>query len=739
MEKKHFKKKLTISTSNTIKKKFDKFDYAKSQNKSSVIIEKKNIRSGFKKTSQQFHKPKPKPFIKPDKIFGKNTPSFGKDFEKRKQAEQRATKRAKGQADDERNVKNKSTERKRNYKLTLSRALNEDDPGFKSRSLAAIKRARKKENKLSSNNLSNESRKSIIRDINVPNVITIRELANRMAEQASNIIKHLMGMGVTATINHSIDADTAEYLIKEFGHNPIREEKIDIKIDKTVAQKKANLTKRAPIVTIMGHVDHGKTSLLDALRDTDIVSKEYGGITQHIGAYQVSLNNEKITFIDTPGHAAFTEMRARGSKLTDIVILVVAADEGVKPQTVEAIKHAKAAKVPIIVVINKCDLPGAKPQNIKNQLLEYELIAEELSGETLFVEVSAKTKKNLEKVKESILLQAEILDIKADYETKATGIVLESKIDKGRGPISTLIIINGTLKKGDYFVSGLTWGKIRALVNDKGLTVDNATPSTPVEVLGMNGVAKAGDDFIVVENESKAKEINEYRAENLSTNKNSLVFATKDSAFKESKIKEMNIIIKSDVHGSSEAIKNAILNVKNEEVIPKIIHSEVGLITETDVSLAKASNAVLIAFNVKPSKEAKKMAENYKIEIKYFNIIYEVLDFIKLNLSGMLTPNIEEKILGSAEVLQIFKVSKVGKVAGSKVVDGEISLESKARLIRDGNIVYTGKIGSIFREKNAAKQVTAGLECGIILKDFADYKKNDIIEVFNIKKTERTV
>jgi len=546
-------------------------------------------------------------------------------------------------------------------------------------------------------------------------------------------------MGVTATISHSIDADTAEYLIKEFGHNPIREEKIDIKIDKTSLSPGADLKKRAPIVTVMGHVDHGKTSLLDSIRDTNVVSGEHGGITQHIGAYQVNMNNEKITFIDTPGHAAFTEMRARGSKLTDIVVLVVAADDGVKPQTVEAIKHAKAAKVPIVVAISKCDLHEANPQNVKNQLLEHELIAEELSGETLFSEVSSKTKKNLDKIKENILLQAELLDLKADHNGKASGVILESKIDVGRGPISTVIIINGTLKKGDYFVSGSTWGKIRALINDKGATIEQAIPSTPVEILGMNGPAKAGDDFIVVENESKAKEINAYRKDNLQSEKNSLVFATQDSAFKDNKIKELNIIIKSDVQGSSEAIKTAILNIKNEEVLPKIIHSDIGLITETDVSLARASNAVLIAFNVKPSKEAKKMAEHNKIEIKYFNIIYEVLDFIKSNLSSMLKPSIEEQIIGSAEIVEIFKVSKFGKVAGSKVMVGEINQDSNARLIRDGNIVYTGKISSIYREKNTAKQVSAGLECGIILKDFADYKEKDIIEAYNVTTTERRI
>ncbi len=740
MEKKSFKKKLTLSISSLTKKKIDQVRYAKSQNKNSVIVEKKNIRPEFRKTNQQFNRNNVKSGIKTNKIFYKDLNLVNKDSEKRKLAEQKATRRAKGQIVEEKAIKGKkSIVKKREYKLTLSRALDEDNLGFKSRSLASIKRAKRKENNAISKDASLENGKPIIRNIDVPKIITIRELANRMAEQASSLIKHLLSMGVTATINHSIDSDTAEYLIKEFGHNPIREEKIDIKIDKTSISSEADLKKRAPIVTVMGHVDHGKTSLLDAIRDTDVVSGEHGGITQHIGAHQVNINNEKITFIDTPGHAAFTEMRARGSKLTDIVVLVVAADDGVKPQTVEAIKHAKAAKVPIVVAITKCDLHEANPQNVKNQLLEYELIAEELSGDTLFSEVSSKTKKNLDKIKENILLQAELLDLKADYKGKASGVILESKIDTGRGPISTVIVINGTLKKGDYFVSGPTWGKIRALINDKGTTIEKAIPSTPVEILGMDGPAKAGDDFIVVENESKAKEINVYRKEKLKSEKNSLVFVTQDSAFKDNQIKELNIIIKSDVQGSSEAIKNAILNIKNEEVLPKIIHSATGLITETDVSLARASNAVLIAFNVKPSKEAKRMAEHNKIEIKYFNIIYETLDFIKSSLSNMLKPSIEEKVTGSAEVMEIFKVSKFGKVAGSKVVEGEINQDSNARLIRDGNIVYTGKISSIYREKNAAKQVGTGLECGIILKDFADYKKKDIIEAYSVTTFERRI
>jgi translation initiation factor IF-2 len=491
----------------------------------------------------------------------------------------------------------------------------------------------------------------------------------------------------------------------------------------------------------MGHVDHGKTSLLDALRKTNIVAQEHGGITQHIGAYKIEMEKDKsITFIDTPGHAAFTEMRARGSKVTDIVVLVVAADDGVKPQTIEAIKHAKAAKVPIIVAINKCDLPAADPQKIKNELLQYELIAEELSGDTLFAEVSATTKKNLDKLKENITLQSDLLDLKASFEGSATGVILESRIDKGKGPVSTVLVINGNLEKGNYFVSGNTWGKIRAMINDQGQNIDSALPSTPVEILGMNNSAFAGDDFIVVDSEEKAKEINEYRIKDLKSKQAPLISANKESAFGDiAAPKEMSIIIKSDVHGSSEAIKNAIEKIKHPEVTPKIILSNIGVITETDVTLASASNAILIGFNVRPSKEAKKLAETYKITIKFFNIIYEVLDFINDSLSGLLKPDVKEQAVGSAEVQTIFTVSKVGKVAGSKVTEGEIVNNLNARLIRDGNVLYTGAINSIFRGKDSAKQVAAGLECGITLKDFADFKEKDVIEVYKNIETERRI
>jgi len=560
-----------------------------------------------------------------------------------------------------------------------------------------------------------------------------------MAEQSGNIIKHLLGMGVTATINHNINADTAEYLVQEFGHNPIKEQKAEEIIEKIKKVKEGNLKSRPPIVTVMGHVDHGKTSVLDVLRKTNVASGEFGGITQHVGAYQINHNSNKITFIDTPGHAAFTEMRARGSKLTDIVILVVAADDGVKPQTIESIKHAKAASVPIVVAINKCDLPDADPQKIKNQLLEHELIAEDLSGDTLMVEISTKTKKNLDKLIESVLLQAEILDLKTDYDSKATGSVLESKIDIGRGPIVNVIVTSGTLKKGDYFVSGLKWGKVRAIVDDNRNNINEAFPATPVEVLGINGAAKSGDDFVVLESEKEAKSICEERIQEKKEGKNPLTFVTQDSAFKDKTSEELNIIIKSDVHGSSEAIKNAISQIKHDEVKPKIILSDIGMVTETDVSLSKASKAILIAFNVKPSKEAKKLAEQEKIIIHSYNIIYEVLDFVKNKMSGLLTPDVQEKIIGSAEILEIFKVSKVGKVAGSKVIEGEILQDSNARIIRDGTIIFSGKIGSIYREKNQAKQVSVGLECGITIKDFNDFQKKDIIEVYNSTITERRI
>ena len=733
------KKKLKLSITGASKKTINSIEKAKSHSKNSVVIEKRtgkfprkpnfsNNKTNFTHKNINTSTNKKTQFSQPQTNIS--------DYEKRKLAEQRATKRLKGEETLKEN-KNRGATKRRELKLTLSRALSDEGTDYKSRSIASLKRAKQKENRVNIKDQKIEL-KPVKREVKIPSVITIRELANRMAEQSSNIIKHLLGIGLTVTINHNIDEDTAEYLVKEFGHVPIKEKKAEDIIEKIKEVKTENLKRRPPIITVMGHVDHGKTSVLDTLRKTNVIDGEFGGITQHIGAYQIDYNNNKITFIDTPGHAAFTEMRARGSKLTDVVILVVAADDGVKPQTIESIQHAKAAKVPIVVAINKCDLPESDPQKIKNQLLEYELISEEMSGDTLMVEISTKTKKNIDKLIESVQLQSELLDLKTDYKAAAKGIVLESKIDTGRGPIVNIMVTIGTLKKGDYFVSGLKWGKIRALINDQGKNVDSAEPSTPIEILGSNGAAKAGDDFIVLQTEKEAKTLCEARIQESKEGKNPLTMI-KDFGFNDKNVEELNIIIKSDVHGSSEAIKNAISQIKHDEVKPKIILSDVGMVTETDVTLAKASSALLIAFNVKPTKEAKKLVEQEKVSISSFNIIYEVLDFIKNKMSGLLSPNVEENIIGSAEILEIFKVSKVGKVAGSKVLEGEILQDSNARIIRDGTIIYNGKISTIFREKNQAKQVSAGLECGITIKDFSDFQKKDIIEVYNSKVLERTI
>mgnify|MGYP002629411469 FL=1 len=581
----------------------------------------------------------------------------------------------------------------------------------------------------------------VIRQVKIPKVITIQELANRMAERASAVIKYLLTKNVKVTINHTIDQDTAEFIVKEFGHEILIEEEPDQLLKDILSKDKdlENAVSRPPVVTVMGHVDHGKTSLLDSLRDTSVVNSEHGGITQHIGAYQVNVNDKNlITFIDTPGHAAFTEMRARGSKITDIVILVVAANDGIKPQTIEAIQHAKAAQVPIIVAINKCDLQGADPAKVRNQLLEHELIVEEMGGDVLSVEISALKKTNLDKLKELILLQSEILDMKADPSIAAAGVVVESRLDKGRGPVSTVLIVKGTLKKGDLFVSGASNGKVRAIYNYKGDLINEAGPSTPVEIVGFQGAPNAGDDFVVVENDSKVEEIVEYRQQELKNkklagNKKTDIFGEADPE------EEYNIILKTDVNGSLEALANAIEKIKIENIKTKIILSAVGPVTETDVTLAKASNAILLGFNIRPNKEAKDLARSYKLEILYFNIIYEALDHITKKISGLLAPETEEQGQGTCEVLEVFSVSKAGKVAGVKVTEGEIKNNSELRLLRDGAVVYTGKVNSLFREKNEAKEVKAGLECGVSIKDFNDIKKGDVIEFFKTITIEREI
>jgi len=722
-------KKKTLTISSNLKKKIDTTSISTTGKKSFSVEKKKPFRQ-----NKSFNRASTAPNI------NSNQESKKKNFA-RKFIEQQATKefiKKDNKPAGKSKLKLKGPVDKRDFKLTVSRALNVEEIEIKQRSLASVKRARLKEKKKPDGEEKKEFKK-VIREVKIPEQITIQELSNRMAEKSSDIIKFLFNMKVVATINHNIDKDTAEYIVKEFGHNAILEEKPSIETSKLEKKFSGEVKNRPPVVTIMGHVDHGKTSLLDSLRNSNVVSGEHGGITQHIGAYQVKTDDERlITFIDTPGHAAFTEMRARGSKITDIVVLVVAADDGIKPQTVEAIKHAKAAKVPIIVAINKCDLPEKNISKIKNEMMQYELIAEDLSGDTLFVEVSAVKKINLDKLKECILLQSEILDLKASYSDKAKGVVIESKIDKGKGPVSTILISNGKLSRGDYFICGDTWGKIRAMINYEGKMLNEAFPSMPVEILGMNNSAYAGAEFIVTEDENEAKKLAEFRKNNTAQNK----FLPKDKTtlFENTKDKdELNIIIKSDVQGSSEALKMAINKIEHNEVEAKIILSDIGMINETDVSLAKASNAILIGFNVKPNREAKKLAEEQKVDIKYFNIIYEAIDHVEKALSGLLEPDIKETVLGSAEIQKIFKVSTAGKIAGSKVISGEIKSKSKARIIRDGTVVFTGEISSIFREKNQVKEVGTGLECGISIKDFIDFKEKDVIESYLAEEIKRSI
>ncbi len=698
-----------------------------------------------KKTSDIFKsKEQPAPtvkVVKSEEVTSGNivdSPKIKSEVEKPKTAKEWAKKKIQEELFLKANKKNAI--KKRDYRLTVTKALSDEEEEIRVRSEASIKRAREKQFKKQSSDSQEETQK-IVRQVKVPKVITIQELANRMAERASAVIKYLLSKNVKVTINHSIDQDTAEFIVNEFGHEVIKDEEPEKLLKEILSKDKGikDAVPRPPVVTVMGHVDHGKTSLLDSLRETDVVSTEHGGITQHIGAYQVNVDNKNlITFIDTPGHAAFTEMRARGSKITDIVILVVAANDGIKPQTIEAIQHAKAAQVPIIVAINKCDLPGADPAKVKNQLLEHELIVEEMGGDVLSAEISALKKQNLDKLKEQIILQAEILDLKSNPKLSAAGVVVESKLDKGRGPLSTVLITKGTLRKGDLFVSGATSGKVRAIYDYNGKLINEATPSTPVEIIGFQGIPNAGDDFVVVEDDSKAEEIVEFRKQELKDKK--IAATKKNDIFGEAAPDEnYNIILKTDVNGSLEALSNAIEKIQVENIKPKIILSAVGPITETDVTLAKASKAILLGFNIRPNKEAKELARSYKLEILYFNIIYEALDHITKKISGLLAPETTEEAQGTCQVLEVFNVSKAGKVAGVKVLDGEIRNNSELRLVRDGAVVFTGRVGSLFREKNEAKEVKAGLECGVSIRDFNDIKKGDIIEAFKTNTTEREV
>ena len=627
--------------------------------------------------------------------------------------------------------------RRRAGKITIVQAL-DDSNEERIRSLASVRRAREKE-KQRAQVLRTEGQK-VIRDVVVPETITVQELANRMAERGGDVIKALMKMGVMATINQPLDADTAELVATEFGHRVRRVAAADIEVGLDAQDDDpAALRPRAPIVTVMGHVDHGKTSLLDALRHTDVAAHEAGGITQHIGAYQVVRSSgQRITFIDTPGHAAFTEMRARGANLTDIVILVVAADDGMMQQTIEAVHHAKAAQVPIIVAINKIDKPDAKPQRIRQELLQHGLVPEELGGEIQTVEVSAKERTNLDKLEEAILLQAEIQELKANPDRPATGTVIEARLERGRGAVATLLVQRGTIRVGDIFVAGTEWGRVRALITDRSENVGDAGPSMPIEVLGLQGTPLPGEQFVVVENENRARQITEFRrqkqreAQAKISARGSLEQMFSKIAAGESK--ELPIVVKSDVQGSLEAITGSLTKLSGEEVAVRVLHAAVGGINESDVTLARASNAMIIGFNVRANPQAREMARRDGVDIRYYSIIYNVIDDISAALKGMLAPVLRERFLGYAQIREVFNITKVGKVAGCMVTEGVVKRGAKVRLLRDDVVVHEGSLKTLKRFKDEVREVKEGYECGMAFENYDNIEAGDMIECFEMEQ-----
>ena len=584
-----------------------------------------------------------------------------------------------------------------------------------------------------------QPQEKIIKDVVVPEIITVQELANRMAEKGADVIKKLMALGVMATINQPIDGDTAQIVVEEMGHRVKRVSDSDVELGlKGEEDRPEEMQPRAPVVTVMGHVDHGKTSLLDALRETNVASHEAGGITQHIGAYQITVKTgDKITFIDTPGHEAFSEMRARGAKVTDIVVLVVAANDGIMPQTVEAIRHAQAAEVPIVVAINKIDLPGADPMKVKTALLQHGIAVEELGGESLCAEVSAKKRINIDKLVEAILLQAEILDLKANPNRKAEGAVIEAKMEKGRGSVATVLVQKGTLHIGDIVIAGKEWGRVRAMFNEMGKKMNEAGPAAPVEVLGLQGTPAAGDDFIVVADENQAKEVTGYRIRKERDAK--LVKSAKSAMeqmldkIKSGEVKHLPVIIKADVQGSIEAIEGTITKLSNDEVSVQILHSAVGPISDSDVTLAKASNAFIIGFNVRAIPHARDMARQDGVDIRYYSIIYDVADDIKKALEGMLSPELKEKILGYAEIRNVFNITGVGKVAGCMITEGMVKRGAKVRLLRDNVVIHDGSLGQLKRFKDDVKEVKEGYECGMSFENYNDIQVGDFIECYEIE------
>lgn len=633
-------------------------------------------------------------------------------------------------------------EERRGGKLTVNRALGGEE-GARARSLAALKRAREKEHRRHVG--GSAPREKQVRDVVVPDAITVQELANRMAEKGADLVKSLFKMGMPVTVNQTIDQDTAELLVTEFGHNITRVSDSDVDLSThEIEDAVETLKPRPPVVTIMGHVDHGKTSLLDALRGTDVVRGEAGGITQHIGAYQVTLKDKsKVTFLDTPGHEAFSEMRARGANVTDIVVLVVAADDGLMPQTIEAINHTKAAGVPMIVAINKVDKPEANPQRIRERLLEHEVVVEQMGGDVQDVEVSALKKTGLDELIEKIQIQAELMELRANPDRDAEGTVIEAKLDKGRGPVATVLVTRGTLRVGDVFVAGAESGKVRALVNDKGAQIKEAGPSMPVEILGISGVPSAGDPLQVVENEARAREVAAYRAGVIQDKRTTNAPASLESMFsalKANQAIEYPLVIKADTQGTVEAIVGAVNKISTDEIKARVLHSGVGGITESDVTLAGASGAPIIGFNVRANAKAREIAERQKVALKYYDVIYDLIDEIRAGMAGELGPEAFETVVGRAEIREVFSAGKHGKAAGLLVVDGVIRKALKARITREDVIIYQGEIASLRRFKDDVAEVRAGLECGVTFtQNFTDIKAGDFLETFEVELRERTL
>jgi translation initiation factor IF-2 len=632
-----------------------------------------------------------------------------------------------------------TTDRRRDSRIDVQAAIEGEDE--RSRSIASLRRARDRERRQQELARLRSGAERVVRDVVVPEAITVQELANRMAARGGEVVKALFRMGVMATLTQSIDADTAELVVQEFGHRVKRVSESDVEIGlEGNEDTDTDLAPRPPVVTIMGHVDHGKTSLLDALRKTDVVAHEAGGITQHIGAYQITVpDGSKVTFIDTPGHEAFTAMRARGASVTDMVVLVVAADDGVMPQTIEAIRHAKAAGVPIIVAVNKIDKPGVKPERVKQELLQHEIVVESLGGDTQEIEVSATQKINLDKLLEGISLQAEVLDLKANPNRAAEGTVIESKLDRGRGPVATVLVQKGTLRTGDIVVAGAEWGRVRAMLDDKARQVKEAGPSLPVEILGLSGVPSAGENFIAVENEARAREVSEFRQRKLRDKAAAALGAGRGNLtdmlarIQAGEQKEVAVVVKADVQGSAEAIGVTLGKLGNDEVKVRVLHSAVGQITESDIQLAKASDAVIVAFNVRATSQARDLAAKEGVDIRYYSIIYEVADDIEKLYKGKLAPVQREKFLGYAQVLQVFDVKKIGKVAGCRITEGVVKRGAGVRLLRDGVVIHQGELSTLKRFKDDVREVGNGLECGMSFANYDDIRVSDQIECYEVE------